>query len=103
MANAACRAEITEGVKLDKSDAETTCSCKALMDIVDGTAYGKLVWMGLWLMDRSRYDWVPAVDVVGQCIPLKHFAKISHTISPAPHGFLYRTALRRLPIIDGLV
>ena len=94
MANAACRAEITEGIKFDKGDAETTCECKTLMDIVDGTAYGKLVWMGLWLMDQSRNYWVPSVDVVEQCILLKHFAKISHTISPAPHGFLYRTDLR---------
>ena len=41
--DAAYRAGVQHGLRFDKDDAETATTCKLLMDIVDGTAFGKLV------------------------------------------------------------
>ena len=68
--DAAYRAGVQPALRFDNDDAETAATCKLLMDIVDGTAFGKLVWFGYRLVDRQRYEWTPSREAVNNCIPL---------------------------------
>ena len=60
-----------------------------------------LVWFGYRLIDRQRYEWTPSREAVDSCIPLRLFAKISRTVFASPHGIIFGTAIRWIPMIDG--
>ena len=89
---------ISEGIRRISDD--TSGCLLPLMDIADGTAMGKLVWIGLQFKDGS-YEYVPNKAAIDNCRPLQLFAKAVKLVFATPHGILYGAGLGRLPRVEG--
>ena len=67
-----------------------------LMDLVDGTATGKLIWIGV-VWKEDSYVYVPDKAAVNTHPLVKLAINIFKDYIQHPHGVIYGTDLRRLP------